>query len=71
MLFAALTHLAEGQCLNALLTLKFLSYLPCRHTNTISVHDGMANYFALKIINKKYSIEMSSSGIKCFKNYTI
>jgi hypothetical protein len=49
--FAAMTHLAEGLFLNALLTLKV--DLPRGHTNTNSVHDGMAINFALKDINKK------------------
>jgi hypothetical protein len=38
----------------ALLTLKVENfYLPFRHTNTNSVHDGMAIYFAFESINKK------------------
>jgi hypothetical protein len=52
--FAAMTHLAEGLFLNALLMLKVKnSYLPCGHTKTNSVHDGMAINFVLKDINKK------------------
>jgi hypothetical protein len=30
-----------------------LFYLPCGHTNTSNVHNGMAIYFALENINKK------------------
>jgi hypothetical protein len=53
--FAAMTHFAEGLCVNALLALKVenFSYLPCGHTNTNSVHDGMAINFTLEDINKK------------------
>jgi hypothetical protein len=55
MLFAAVANLVEGLRLSALLTLKIgkLSDLPCRHTNTSSVHGGMTIYFSLEIINKK------------------
>jgi hypothetical protein len=50
-----MTHLAEGLRLNAQAHAESreFSYLPCGHTNTNSVHDGMAINFALEIINKK------------------
>jgi hypothetical protein len=54
MSFAAMTHLAEGLCPNALLKLKVENSLTCLvGTRTPSVHDGMAIYFALENINKK------------------
>jgi hypothetical protein len=37
--------------------------MPCRHRNTSGVCDGMEIYFVLENVNKKYVIEMSSSGI--------
>jgi hypothetical protein len=46
-------HLAEGLCLDALLTLKVkFSYLPCRHRNTNSVDDGMVIDFVLENSNR-------------------
>jgi hypothetical protein len=53
--FAAPVHLAEGLCPCALLRLKVENsfYLPCRHTNTNSIHDGIEIYFDLKNSNKK------------------
>jgi hypothetical protein len=55
MIFAAMALLAEGQCLNALLTLQMeiSLYFPCRHSNTNGVHDGMAFDFAVENIKKK------------------
>jgi hypothetical protein len=55
MSFAVIMHLAEGLCLDALLMMKVENFLflPCRHTNTISFHGGVAVYFALENINKK------------------
>jgi hypothetical protein len=53
MSFAALANLAEGLCLNAMLTLQIRKFphLPCRDININSVHNGMAIYFALDNIN--------------------
>jgi hypothetical protein len=54
MSFAVVTHLAEGLCLSALITLKVENYLICLvDMNTNSVHDGMAVYFALENNDKK------------------
>jgi hypothetical protein len=53
MSFVAMAHLAEGPCLFSADTEgRNFSYLPCRHTNTNSVLNGMAIYFALENINK-------------------
>jgi hypothetical protein len=55
--FAAVARLAEGLCLNALLTLEvensYSSSLPCRYTNTNSVQNGTVIYFALRNIKRK------------------
>jgi hypothetical protein len=48
MSLAALANLAEGLSQRtAHAESREFSYLPCRHTNTNSVHDGMAIYFIL------------------------
>jgi hypothetical protein len=45
MSFSAMTHIAEGLCLNALLTLKVENYLICLVGIRItSVHDEAPNY---------------------------
>lgn len=61
--FEAVTHLAEGLCLNDLLTRKSRKYsnLLRRHTDTNSVIGRVTIDFALENISKKHSIEMSSS----------
>jgi hypothetical protein len=51
MSFAAMTHLAEGLCLDALLMLKVENSLVCL-VGTTSVSDEMT-IFALENINKK------------------
>jgi hypothetical protein len=49
MSFGAMAHLAEWLYLNALLMLKVENSLVCYvGTNTSSIHNGMAIYFALK-----------------------
>jgi hypothetical protein len=54
MSFAAMTHLVEGLCLNALLTLKVENALICLvGTRITSVHDGMTINFALENVNNK------------------
>jgi hypothetical protein len=54
MSFAAMTDLAEGLFLTAMLMQKVEKfYLPCRHMDTNRVQGGMAIYFALENINKK------------------
>jgi hypothetical protein len=54
MSFAAMTNPAEGlsYCTAHAESIKF-SYFPCGHTNTNSVHDGRAIYFALENIKNK------------------
>jgi hypothetical protein len=51
-IFQCIAH-AEG---------KKFSYLPCRHTNTHTVQDGMTVYFSLKTL-----IRNKASRIKCTK----
>jgi hypothetical protein len=68
MSFAAMMHLAEGRCLNALLMHKVEnSFIFLGGPQVPSVHGGMTVDFTLQIINKKESIKMSSPGMKCSK----
>jgi hypothetical protein len=56
MSFAAMTYLAEGLCLSALLTLKVQNSLIClAGTRIRSVHDEMAIYFVLKTVIRNKS----------------
>jgi hypothetical protein len=54
MLFSAMAHPDErlSQKTSHAENRKF-PYFPCRHRNANSVHNGMANYFALENSNKK------------------
>jgi hypothetical protein len=69
MSLAAMTHLAEGLCLNALLTLKVENSFICLVGTRIPTESMMEWQFILplKTSIRNKSMEMSSSGIKCSK----
>lgn len=50
---------------------KEFSHLPCSHTKINCIHTEMTAYQVRKDINRKWSIEMSSAGLKFSKIYTI
>jgi hypothetical protein len=68
MLFAAVARLDVGLSLETVLTLQVEKSLICLvGIETNSIHNRTTADFLLENVNKKYSIKMLSSGMKCFE----